>query len=698
MSAPSSHPSASPPGTFTIVLPYADAARATPYWAREEARLDWDQPGLATERCTVAFAAVELRDALRHLVPTGEIVFAEKPPADGAWAWLGPVAHLSDEGHPPPDLGAHRGAFALLPADAPDQARILLTGRSAVGTLYAVYAWLERLGWRWFAPGPGGTCQPEPQATWPTAGEALTTSPAFDLFRGFHVAYAGMESTDLFLWMARNRLDTWRHHPASQPLQRKLGFTFLSGGHVLETIFDPDAPQPGGGTLFENHPEWFAQVKGERPRAQAHRYQPCFSNPAALAHLVTHVVDHCARDWRATDYQNLWLFDTWAGWCECEHCQALGNDADRYLHVLAAVRRGLNAAEVEGRLTRPSPGLVLVAYEGTPSLVGPSRPIPPELSNGRDCALYAPINRCYAHTLADPACDELNAHYARTLAEWGRVSDRFPLAVVEYYNVSKFEDLPVLFTRTMGEDFRHYHATGVRGMTYMHVPVALWGFRALTQAIYARLCWNPQADVAAIITDYLDKWYGPAAGVMRRCYDHLETAYANVTAWRNWLERSVNRRLLAWDGVKRPTEPLFVLRHLQGDDTEPPGEAIGPGESIRHLDAAVAALAEALALSVPAAVRRRLEEDERFLRYGDASFRLYDAVARLYEAERLGQDDRARAAWTETARHAATLRAMWVPFDYVHPGPGGRCRDGLARTQLTELIDHLRERYEPAAS
>jgi hypothetical protein len=693
MSAPSPAPAAPSPGRFTLVLPYANAARATPYWACEEGRLDWTQPGLATERCTVAFAAVELRDALRHLVPAGEVVFAETIPATGAWAWVGPVPHWADLGRPAPELAAHRGAFAVLPAGDAAEPRVLLTGRGAAGTLYAVYAWLERLGWRWFTPGPAGTCRPEPQATWPVAGEALVTTPAFDLFRGFHVAFAGMESTDVFHWMARNRLDTWSHHPASQPLLHKLGFTTLSGGHVLETIFDPDAPQPGGGTLFETHPEWFAQVKGERTRAQAHRYQPCFSNPGALDHLARHVVGHCAHDWRETDYQNLWLFDTWAGWCECDACQALGNDADRYLHVLAAVRRGLDAAHAGGRLSRPPPGLVLVAYEGTPSLDGPSRPIPPELRDGRDCALYAPINRCYAHSLADPACDELNGHYARTLGEWGRVADQFPLAVVEYYNVSKFEDLPVLFTRTMGADFRHYHAVGVRGMTYMHLPVALWGFRALTQRLFAALAWDPQADVAALVSDYLHHWYGPAAAVMRRCYDHLESAYANITAWRNWLERSVNRRLLAWDGVTRPIEPLFVLRHLQPDGAEPPGEAIGPGESMRHLDAAAAALTEALALPVPAAVRRRLEEDERFLRYGDASFRLYDAVARLYEAERLGREDEARATWPEVAHHAATLRAMWVPFDYVYPGPGVRCRDGLARTQLTDLIDRLRERY-----
>jgi hypothetical protein len=429
-------------------------------------------------------------------------------------------------------------------------------------------------------------------------------------------------------------------------------------------------------------------VDGRRERPQAHRYQFCVANEAAVAHVARAVVEHCRTDWADTDWQNLWMFDTWAGWCQCPGCRALGNDADRYLHFLGRMRAAADAAVRSGELVRP-PGFVLVAYEGTPSLDGPTRGIPDILATGRDLVLYAPINRCYAHTLADPACDELNAHYARTVGEWGREAHRLPLTVVEYYNVSKFEDLPVLFTRTMGADFAFYHRTGVRGMSYMHIPVALWGPRALTQLLFARLCWDATAPVAEIVTDYLEQRYGAAADPMRTFYDEMESAHANITAWRNWLERSVNRRLLAWDAIRRPTEPLFVLRHLQPSG----GEAIGPAESLAHLDRAAAALQRAQAVPVSPAIRRRLEEDARAFRYGDESFRFYWAMARLYEAERTGDDAAARSAWVEVDHLAASLNAGIVPFDYEYPGPGVRAKTGLARTQLQPLVDVLRERY-----
>lgn len=675
-----------PETTLTLVLPYADAARQTPYWARGEEQIDWNLGGPEAERCTVAFAAIELRDHLARTVPGLNIVLSDELPANGPTIIVGPVATLQEK------LGV---TLADVPGDPQGYVLrslrddcLVLAGGGREGTLYAVYAWLDRLGWRWHTPGPQGEIVPPPRPELPLGGWAVTSTPDFPLLRGFHVAYHGMESPDLFRWMARHGLNAWQFHPQSAPLMRKLGFRFISGGHVLETILDPDLPQPDGRTLFEAHPDWFAEVNGKRERAQAHRYQCCVANPTVVAHVARHIVERFRTDWRETDWQNIWMFDTWAGWCQCAGCRALGNDADRYLHFLSALRTAVDAAAADGTLAR-NPGLVLVAYEGTPSLDGPTRGIPDNLANGRDCVLYAPINRCYAHTLADAACGELNAHYAAAVESWGRESHRLPLAVVEYYNVSKFEDLPLLFTRTMGADFAYYHRVGVRGMSYMHVPVALWGPRALTQLLYARLAWDAHAPVDELVADYLEKRYEGAAQPMRTFYQELELAYENVTPWRNWLEQSVNRQLLAWDGISRPTKSVFVLRHLQPGG----GEAIGPEESLKHLRRAAAALRRAQKVRVPPAVRRRLEEDARAFRYGDESFRFYRAMARLHDAEWRGETAAARAAWTEVAKLARSLDSYYVPFDYEYPGPGVRAKTGLARTQLQALVDTLRERY-----
>lgn len=676
-----------PATCLTIVLPYAGADRQTPYWARAEDDIDWDRGGPEAERCTVAFAAGELRDHLVRTAPGLAVTFSAELPARGDAIVIGAAATLQARfGLKIPGVPADPQGFVIRSLR---RNRLVLAGGGREGTLYAVYAWLEELGWRWQEPGPAGELAPSAPTALRLAGWRIASAPAFSLFRGFHTAPPSLESRELFLWMARNRLNMCAWYPKSGAVLRKLGFRFISGGHVLEKILDPDLPQPDGRTLFEAHPDWFAEVDGKRERAQAHRYQCCVSNDAAVKHITGHIVRQFRRAWGDTDWQNIWMFDTWAGWCQCEPCRALGNDADRYLYFLSRVRAAVDRA-VQARRLKRDPGLVLVAYEGTPSLEGPTRGIPDNLATGRNLVLYAPINRCYAHTMADPACGEFNTRYARALEQWCREAKRLPVGMLEYYNVSKFEDLPVLFTRTIGRDIAYYHRLGVRGMSYMHVPQNLWGPRALTQVLYAKLAWRADAPVDAIVTDYLVRRYEQAAGPMRVFYDELEQAYANVTAWRNWEEHvTVNRRLLAWDGVSQPRESIFATRHLQPSG----GLAIGPKASLRYLERAGRALQRARSIKVVPAVRRRLEEDGRAFRYGSESFRFYAAMARLHDAEWRGQAEAARAAWDEVSALAESLDSYYVPFDYDFSGPGVRVRTGLARTQLQPLVDTLRERY-----
>jgi len=666
---------------IAIVVPYPGAARLVDYWAVSESQIDWQKDGPDAERCTTAFAATELKRFLARTAPKLKFRFAEELPATGDAIVVATASREAGVKF------ANGQAYAVRSAKRDGRDVLYLTGGARAGTLYAVYAYLDQLGWRWYAPGKNGEVVPAERGSIPLSGWNIQSAPDFPLFRGFHAAAESMESLQVFQWMARNRLNMWSYCPRSYALMKKLGFIFMSGGHILEQILDPDKPMPSGKTLFEEHQDWFAEVKGKRERKNAYSYQFCVSNDEAAAYVARNVVEHLATDWRWTDYQNVWLFDTWAGWCQCPHCRELGNDADRYLHLMARIRKEAAAAIASGKMPRDI-GMALAAYEGTPSLGGPSREIPELLANGKDFSLYAPINRCYAHTLEDHQCTELNEKYARTVQEWGRVSKRFPLAIVEYYNVSKFEDLPLGFSRTIGTDLAFYHRIGVTGMSYMHIPMSLWGPRALTQVLYARLCWDAHAPVDKIKDEYLRLYYGPAYADARTFYDKLETAYANITAWRSWYQPSINGVMRNWDGQK-PTKPLYRLKHLSPEG----GLAVGPVESLRLLDEAKAALDRALALETPLEVRLRLEEDARAFRYGDDSFRFYWALARLYEADRQDQTAEREAAWRDLRASANSLVTYYVPFDFDAAGPHLNAKDGLARTQMRPLYEKLRARF-----
>jgi len=670
-------------------VPYADAAKSTEYWAIGEDRVsDWEQEGPEAERCTVAFAASELKHFLEQTAPEIEFRYTETLPERGAAIVVGPASKARkffglDEVPALPDNPQAYAIYSLRRGGG----TLLLAGGGRQGTLYAVYDYLAQLGWRWYAPGPMGEVAASKKESLPLDGWKTVSAPDFPLFRGF---YDGMASAQLFQWMARNRLNMWAYHCDSYALMRKLGFVFLSGGHILEDILNPDKPMRSGKTLFEEHADWFAEVNGKRERKNAGRYQFCVSNDAAVAYVAQSIIEHFKTDWSTTDYQNVWMYDTWAGWCQCSRCQQLGNDADRYLHFLAKVREAVNQAIAAGDVKRDI-GMVMCAYEGTSSLYGPSRPVPAVLRNSKDFVLYAPINRCYAHTLESRDCTEFNTHYDEAVQSWSKVAGELPFTVVEYYNVSKFEDLPLLFSRTMAEDFAYYRKAGVKGMSYMHIPIALWGPRALTQTLFARLSWDSKAPVEMVREDFVTLYYGPAAAPMRTFYRCLEDAYANITAWRSWSGQSVNAGLLAWDGGK-PTKPLFPVKHLQLDSAATgngPNEGIGPRASIELLERARAALAEAQRVRAPAVVRERLEEDARLFRYGDESFRLYLEMARLYEARRLGKESEAQAAWASAERLADSLRSYYMPFDFDFPGGGVSAKDALTRTQLRPLLDKI---------
>jgi hypothetical protein len=83
--------------------------------------------------------------------------------------------------------------------------------------------------------------------------EKIEYSPDMSEGRGFDFEGDLKDSEDLWLWMARNRLNvaTYRHYTA--PLQNKLCMTFKNGGHIFEKMLNPDTVLSTGNTIWEEH-------------------------------------------------------------------------------------------------------------------------------------------------------------------------------------------------------------------------------------------------------------------------------------------------------------------------------------------------------------------------------------------------------------------------------------------------------------
>lgn len=522
--------------SVVIVIPYTDVEKNVHAWAVEEESIDFRRDHFKATRCTVSFAATELETYLKKL--QFDVSFADKP-VDGAQNIV--LSFESEQGD--------ACDFTLLPTND----GVTVRGETRVGTLYGAYEILRMQGVRWL--NPNEDIVPAPGAPLVLPATESSHSPSMPLGRGFDFEGPLKDSPRLWLWMARNRLNLATYRPYTYKYQKKLGMLFKNGGHIFEPVLNPDNYTADGRTFWEAHRDWY----GADEKKNALNTQFCTSNEELLTFLSEEVLRRANNEWYDADRIDVWGFDTWGKCCQCEACKARGNGSDTMLHFLSFLRDYTDKAIAEGRLDHDVK-YSMCAYEGTATLQPPENGIPENLKHSGDSVTYYPIYRCYEHQFYDPTCAQ-NNRFREALEGWHDI----PIMMGEYYNVSKFEDLPLLFNRTIGNDLKFYHEHGVSGMTYMHLPMREWGVRNITQLLYAQLSWDINTDVDAYITQYYKDRYGDAADEVRKAYDLIEDAFVDISSWRNWNMDCVLLQLqYGWTGEK-PTALLKEDDHLAGN-------------------------------------------------------------------------------------------------------------------------------------
>jgi len=74
-------------------------------------------------------------------------------------------------------------------------------------------------------------------------------------------------------------------------------------------------------SLWEKHPEYWAQIGGERQRPNGYKNQICLSNPEGRSIVVDRLLDYMEKNpqVKAADTMNIKIEDNW-GSCECDEC------------------------------------------------------------------------------------------------------------------------------------------------------------------------------------------------------------------------------------------------------------------------------------------------------------------------------------------------------------------------------------------
>ena len=367
------------------------------------------------------------------------------------------------------ERGSMPGSFALVTADD----GISVGGLGPHGTLYGTYELLEQLGVRWYMPGDLGTVLPSADRLALPVREILQT-PSFSM-RG-----VGGRARR---WAERMRF----------------------GGVGPPSRLDFPAPAP-----FDEHPEYYALVNGERQSRQL-----CVSNPKVLE-LETQVIrDHFAEHPEAT-----WapVSNHGGDHCQCEGCRALDppgkvdapfvdgiNVNDRYVwfcnRILEAIADELPEKRLVMTICTPN-FFPPVKVQGHPRL---------------DILAWA-NGFCRLHGVNNPACPE-------RIRVLGYIRGWIKMLRGDYYERGNWGNIagPGLLLPAVHRyrrDMPDYHAAGVKG--FRSADYSHWISQVPSSYVGARLVWNHEADVEAILAEFYELFYGPASVPMRDYHELLE--------------------------------------------------------------------------------------------------------------------------------------------------------------------------------
>lgn len=688
------------PKKIVITLPFEAAETQTEKRAKMEAEVDFRNEPEKAKICTVSYAASELARYLRLLGETevsfekgivecenvGTKVCSKEPEAYRIYLSCG-------------DGDKAECGYTI----KPENRGMSLWGKSRVGALYAVYTVLNVQGVRWYYPGTEGEIIPIGRSKLAVPKESSEFEPAMNDGRGLDIFAPLKDSAQFLLWMARNRMNITADHVYTAALGDKLGMTFRIGGHMFEPFMQPDLPLNNGQTIWQAHQEWYGLPKdGIRTKKMALKTQFCVSQKSLIDYLAEIMIKKLRGEWKHVDRLDIWGFDCGSGSsCQCEACQKLGNDTDQAIYFLSELRKRIDLA------TDLHPvSLVACAYEGTKTMDAPSKPIPDNLF-ARDKVVCYPIHRCYYHDFDDSECPT-NAFYQEKILPWMKQNPRLPMIMGEYYNVSKYEDLPLVFTKRICHEIPLYVKWGFASITYMHPPLYNWGVRAINHMLMAELSWNPYVDTEMLQKEYFTYLYGKYSSELQHIYDLIEAASAHVGNYRNfWF--SILHDLIGWgfQGCKKPEKQLNLTGHFNNhehlikcltEDLELRREALDRIEKViaevkkektvsENTEAAdtpeqVARLLKADALS------SRLYEIRRSLIYGVDEIHLFGLVVREYDLAYRGEND--TALWQEIEVVYDKMAGYFYPHRYISKEVEAFCDDALTRSQLRRVIDARR--------
>jgi hypothetical protein len=349
---------------------------------------------------------------------------------------------------------------------------LTVTGNSPTAVRHAVWDLLHRIGYRQFFPGP----------TW----EVIPHQPTIELnvnadespdYHNRRIWY-GYGPWDYAVepyndWCEKNR--------SSAPFKLHTGHSY---GRIVR---DQQAD-------FDQHPEYFALVKGERvgPRGNA---KFCISNPGlrktGLAFAHKYFKDRPDEASISLDPSD------GGGWCECQPCQKMGSISDRALTL---------ANDVAAAFPEKFVGMYAYSFHSPP-----------------------PNIRARSNVIISTATAFIRGglKIAELISGW--TAKGATIGIREYYSVNTWDrDMP---GKSRGSNLEYitetipaFHAAGARFMSSESSDN--WGCNGLGYYLASHLLWDvtKTKNRKQIAADFFDRAFEEASRTMKQFYQLIDGA------------------------------------------------------------------------------------------------------------------------------------------------------------------------------
>jgi hypothetical protein len=462
------------------------------------------------------FSAALLADYLGKMLKAELPVVQEPQPVTGRVISVGATAAAAAAGiAADPREQAYRLAVA-------DGSLYILGGTR--GPIYGVIALLEEdLGCRWYS----ATDKPVTPvlADGRLAVVPRAYSPPFEVRE---LLYECAFDND---WAVFNRLQPVSYFFKIPP---EKGGGLANSGYFIHT-YDQLIPAD---TYFAAHPEYFPLRDGKRYPSKQTDGQLCYTCPGVIETIAKQLEDEIAKN-PGTRIYSVSANDNVYSDCECESCQKIITSADglpgAQLYLANEVARRLAARYPEIKITT-------LAYVNSQA---PTKVITP---GPNTVMFYAPIRqRGNAIAMLQPIGSI--PQIADELAGWHKIASHIYLW--DYVDRVGPTALPDFDAIDRGWPF--LIANGVTGVFLEGQLQGRTSLAELKVWLYTKKMWNPNWSQSELITEFLNAYYGPAAGEMTEYYT------LQRQRWSRWYEkRKPGERLMFPDSEKERMHELLT--------------------------------------------------------------------------------------------------------------------------------------------